>query len=239
MPLDLSRIQAICFDIDGTLRDTDDQYALRLAHWLWPVRAVLPYKNPLLLARWAVMALESPGNLGFELADRLGLDGHLDRLSSGLHIRRHARPSPASLIIEGVSEMLEWLAPRYSLAVITARGEHITRCFLDEFALRPYFMVVATGLTCRHTKPFPDPLLYVAGRMGVAPGNCLMVGDTSVDIVMGRAAGAQTVGVLCGFGEESELLRKGADVILKRTPDLVDLLGETNDGQSGVAGDPI
>ena len=38
--------------------------------------------------------------------------------------------------------------------------------------------------------------------MGVAPRDCLMIGDTTIDIRTGRAAGAQTVGVLCGFGTE-------------------------------------
>jgi phosphoglycolate phosphatase len=51
-----------------------------------------------------------------------------------------------------------------------------------------------------------------------------MIGDTTVDILAGRSAGAQTVGVLCGFGEEPELRRLGADLILERTPLLADFL---------------
>ena len=53
-----------------------------------------------------------------------------------------------------------------------------------------------------------------------------MVGDTSVDIRAGKAAGAQTVGVLCGFGEESELRGQHADMILSMTAELVHGLGE-------------
>ena len=56
------------------------------------------------------------------------------------------------------------------------------------------------------------------------PEACLMVGDTSVDIRAGRKAGAQTVGVLCGFGEQKELRRQGADAILPSTADLAQLL---------------
>jgi phosphoglycolate phosphatase-like HAD superfamily hydrolase len=56
--------------------------------------------------------------------------------------------------------------------------------------------------------------------MRVAPENCLMIGDTTVDIRAGRSAGAQSVGVLCGFGEEDELRRMGADEILKSTAEL-------------------
>jgi phosphoglycolate phosphatase len=51
-----------------------------------------------------------------------------------------------------------------------------------------------------------------------------MVGDTSVDMRAGKAAGAQTVGVLCGFGEQAELLRSGADMLLMSTAGLPDLL---------------
>ena len=41
MPLDVQKIQAICFDVDGTIRDTDDQYMHALAHWLYPFRHLL------------------------------------------------------------------------------------------------------------------------------------------------------------------------------------------------------
>jgi len=51
-----------------------------------------------------------------------------------------------------------------------------------------------------------------------------MVGDTTADIIAGKSAGLKTVGVLCGFGERTELERAGADLILNSTADLADLL---------------
>jgi phosphoglycolate phosphatase len=59
--------------------------------------------------------------------------------------------------------------------------------------------------------------------MGVQPAECLMIGDTTVDIRAGKSAGAQTIGVLCGFGEEPELRQLGADLILRSTSDLDEL----------------
>jgi phosphoglycolate phosphatase len=53
-----------------------------------------------------------------------------------------------------------------------------------------------------------------------------MIGDTTVDMRAGKAAGAQTLGVLCGFGEEPELRQLGADFILKSTSDLPQLFTE-------------
>ena len=87
-----------------------------------------------------------------------------------------------------------------------------------------YLDHVITGQSAEHTKPYPDPILLAAHKMGVKPEECLMIGDTTVDMRAGKSAGAQTVGVLCGFGEEPELIKKGADKILKSTPDLIDLL---------------
>lgn len=53
-----------------------------------------------------------------------------------------------------------------------------------------------------------------------------MVGDTTVDILAGRSAGAQTLGVLCGFGAEPELRKAGADEIAANPTGLAKILFE-------------
>ena len=60
--------------------------------------------------------------------------------------------------------------------------------------------------------------------MKVLPEQCVMIGDTTVDIRAGKSAGAQTIGVLCGFGQEPELVQLGADLILKATPEVAGVL---------------
>ena len=110
------------------------------------------------------------------------------------------------------------------MAVVSARDENGTMAFLDHFDLTQYFDVIMTGLSAEHTKPYPDPVLLAAQKMSVPPESCLMIGDTTVDIRAGKSAGAQTVGVLCGFGEEAELKKLGADEILSDTPKLADML---------------
>jgi phosphoglycolate phosphatase len=51
-----------------------------------------------------------------------------------------------------------------------------------------------------------------------------MVGDTTVDIIAGRSAGAQTAALLCGFGNQDELERAGADIIVEGPLQLADFL---------------
>jgi HAD superfamily hydrolase (TIGR01509 family) len=223
MPIELARIQAICFDVDGTLSDTDDVWTEQLAERLRPLAKLLPRRDPHTYARKLIMAAETPGNLAYTLLDWANLDAPLARLYGFLARRKRARAGSYRLM-DSVDRMLPALARQYRLAVISANNESNTLNFLETFNLRRHFTCVATALTCAHTKPFPDPVRWAAAQMGVRPEACLMVGDTTVDIRAGRSAGAQTVGLLCGFGEEAELRRAGADLIMGHTSELAHLL---------------
>jgi phosphoglycolate phosphatase-like HAD superfamily hydrolase len=218
MPLDFDRIKALCFDVDGTLNDTDDQFAEKVKTFLNPMK-VLPFVNRDKVARRFVMWAEAPANALLGYADRIGLDDMAAFLVEWMNRHRPRRPKNFKLI-DGVAEMLNELDGHYPMAVVSARDEYSTREFLNQFELTRHFTCIVTAQTCRHTKPYPDPLLWAAQRMGVLPESCLMIGDTTVDIRAGRSAGAQTIGVLCGFGEEEELRRMGADEILKSTAEL-------------------
>ena len=110
------------------------------------------------------------------------------------------------------------------MSVVSARDDIGTLRFLDQFDLTKFFDAIVTGLSTAHTKPYPDPILFAAKKMGVEPKECLMIGDTTVDMRAGKSAGAQTVGVLCGFGEEEELVRLGADIIVESTAKLDQIL---------------
>lgn len=220
MPLDVSQIKAICFDVDGTLNDTDDLYVQKVSKFLPPSL----FRDPSHTARRFVMWIEAPGNALLGLADRLGLDDEMVAVIDWFS--RHRRHSDKKfLIVPGVDAMLEKLRGRYPMSVVSARDEKGTLAFLEQYDLVRYFDVIVTGLSAQHTKPYPDPVLLAAKKMNTPPENCLMIGDTTVDIRAGKAAGAQTVGVLCGFGEEPELRMIGADEIIANTPRLLELLG--------------
>jgi HAD superfamily hydrolase (TIGR01549 family) len=224
MSLDVSRIKAICFDVDGTLSDTDDQWVERFEMLFTPFRKLLVGHDPHHTARVVVMGVETPGNLMLYFLDILRLDGHFANLYSFLAQKLKLVQRKEFLIVEGTLEVLQSLLPYYPMAVVSARDAKSTQAFLDQFQLNPFFSTVATSQTCTYTKPFPDPILKVAKDMGVLPEECLMIGDTTVDIRAGRSAGAQTVGVLCGFGSEDELQRAGADLILPSPLDVLKYL---------------
>lgn len=225
MPLHVSRIRALCFDVDGTLSDTDDMMVAQLAMLLYPFHFLFPKKDLIRVARGIVMEAEAPANLLVGIPDLIGLDDEIFALRDWLVRQEKMKTRPFQLI-PGTREMLETLSQRYPLAIVSARDTRTTMQFLHQFTLAQYFTCIATAQTCVHTKPYPDPILWAAKEMDMPTEACLMVGDTSVDMRAGKAAGTQTVGVLCGFGEEAELHKDGADMILSLTADLVQILEE-------------
>jgi len=166
---------------------------------------------------------ETPGNWLLEMADRLNLDPHL-----AAFLDRRASEKEASLenfpAIAGVLPMLEALSGQFPLAIVSARNEVTTHHFLRLNQLEGFFPVVVTSQTCPRTKPFADPLLYAAEQLAIPIENCLMIGDTVTDIRAAKAAGAQSLSVLCGFGLENELRRAGTQEILASTNELASFL---------------
>ncbi|MCD6356449.1 MAG: HAD family hydrolase [Anaerolineaceae bacterium] len=221
MALQAQRIKAVLFDIDGTLSDSDNLLVQQVERALTLV--FRSKRKRLAVARRLAMAIESPFNSLYHLADRFNLDRLIIRLLNWISKKKIHREKNY-WIIPGVKRLLEDLFSKYALGVISAGNERTTLAFLRQFNLEKYFKVIVSSQTCLYTKPFPDPLLYAAEKLAVEPEACLMVGDTTVDIKAAKLAGMQALGVLCGFGRRDELERAGADQILTTTADLKTLL---------------
>jgi HAD superfamily hydrolase (TIGR01549 family) len=222
MSFQIEKVKAILFDIDGTLSDTDDHMVRQLARFLTPFFPDADRKKA--FARWMVMAAESPGNYLYNLADRFALDSAMIRVMQRMTKNQQHRLK-VYWLIPGVKDMLQSLA-RYPMGIVSARDAQTTMAFLRQFDLERFFDVIVTSQTCRYTKPFPDPLFYASNALDIPPENCLMVGDTTVDMKAAQLAGMQAAGVLCGFGREKELLRAGADVILSSSVALTKLFAD-------------
>jgi phosphoglycolate phosphatase-like HAD superfamily hydrolase len=217
MTIPFDQIEAIFFDLDGTLVDTDDKAVERWERHLRPFFRHRAHN----LARWLMMKVETPGNMLITLLDWLHLDRPLMGFTDKLRRRRGVYPADEFRLIPGVAEALLTLAPHYQLGLITTRS----RYHIDQFLLRfpeiaPLFQVTCGLQDTRYLKPSPQPVLFAAEKLNLAPEKCVMVGDTTVDVLSARRAGAWAVGVLCGFGEREELDRCGAQLLLDSTAEM-------------------
>ncbi|WP_018922897.1 HAD family hydrolase [Salsuginibacillus kocurii] len=82
-------------------------------------------------------------------------------------------------------------------AVVTADDTAIAEKHLEALSLHSKFQAVIGADQVQRAKPEPDMLLKACEELGVAPENCLMIGDTNSDMKTGRSAGTKAaVGVV-------------------------------------------
>lgn len=104
----------------------------------------------------------------------------------------------------GIKEVVAWCREQgWKTAVVTTKGEFEADLLLRNLGARELFDAVVGDDDVRALKPHPAPVLEACRRIGAAPTDAVMVGDTSYDVDAGRAAGCQTIGVAWGHGGSS------------------------------------
>ena len=166
--LNIQKVRVLCFDVDGTLSDTDDYYADKFSARFQRLPRFM-VRDPERAARRLVMWSESPGNALLGLSDTIGLDRPIITLIDFIY-RHRKKKWRQFLVVPGVQEMLARLKGRYPMVIVSARDEDSTMTFLQEFDLVKYFDVVVSVLSARHTKPYPDPILLAAHKNGSRAG---------------------------------------------------------------------
>ena len=232
-------IQAVAFDLDGTLVDSIPDLAaaanamrVELGMSELPHEVVQSYVGDgmaslvhrTLSADYAGVADEALWQQGFPIFMR-----HYAH-----NIVNATRPYPET---ETGLELLKTLG--LPLAVITNKNETLAVKLLQDLGLADYFSIIIGGDTLPERKPSPAPLQHVAEVLGVAPENMLMVGDSHNDFLAAKAAGCPSVGVSFGYGDMAELSRDEAtkpDFIINKLPEIYETLrGKQSDVNFQVA----
>lgn len=124
---------------------------------------------------------------------------------------------PAITVFPGVEEVLAALSARgVPMAVASSRGQHSLEGLMHHLGLDRYIPLSSVfGVeTAARPKPAPDILYVILGKLGVKPEEALVVGDTTFDIEMGRAAGCYTCGVSYGNQSAGQLAGASPNYLL-------------------------
>lgn len=123
-------------------------------------------------------------------------------------------------LFAGVREFLEavYRDGRW-MAMATGKSRAGALRIIAEHDLAGYFATIRTGDLCQ-PKPHPEMLLQILDELGLSADRAVMVGDTTFDVEMARAAGMRAVGVGWGAHEADELAEAGAELVVERLPDL-------------------
>jgi phosphoglycolate phosphatase len=131
-----------------------------------------------------------------------------------------SRPDFEEPLYPGVHEALGALeASGFLLGVATGKGRRGLERTLDHHHLLNRFVTVQTSDSAPG-KPHPAMLERAMAETGVEPRSCVMIGDTTFDVLMARAARTRAVGVGWGYHAAAELTAAGADTIVAAYPEL-------------------
>lgn len=203
-------VDAVLFDLDGTLADTAPDLgnalnALRADANLDPVP--LEALRPLTSAGtrgmlWGGFQLR-PSDAAYAQHATRFLDHYAQRLCVG------------SCIFPAMVSVLDALeAANIPWGVVTNKPHCFTAPLLEALGLADRAGCIVSGDSTPHPKPAPDPLLLACELIRTAPQRTLYVGDDLRDIDAGRAAGMPTVAAAWGYlGLDTPITEWGADWI--------------------------
>lgn len=219
-------IEAVIFDLDGTLLNTLNDIANSanavLADWNCPVHSVETYADLVgdgltNLARKALpISRRSPAQIqAFVNAYRQQ------------YVRRW---NETSTWYPGIPELLNGLnAHGIPLAILSNKNDDFTKVCVSSYFSSIPFREVRGAQAGVPLKPDPQSALAIARSLGVRPARCLFVGDSEIDMHTATNAEMISVGVLWGYRSRATLEAAGAAFLLNNPGELMQLVsGDPN-----------
>lgn len=211
----------VIFDVDGTLVDSQNHIVASMSTAFGTVGLPLPEREtllgvvglslPLALARLAPQAPES--------TVRTMVEAYKETFGA----TRMAQDAP---LYPGAMEVLHRLRdePGTALGIATGKSRRGLDHMMDIYGLHGMFQT--TQVADDHpSKPHPAMLLAALDATGHSAAEAVMIGDTSYDIEMARAAGLHAIGVSWGYHRREVLQAAGAHLVIDSYADLPAALG--------------
>jgi phosphoglycolate phosphatase len=209
---------AILYDMDGTLVDSRQDIGLAFRKALRLVSTTPPPTVLAIASHIGKPLTEMVYDLGYRLSPAQ-LDRFLQtyRRYYAAHCARHTRPYPH---VETTLRALVSLP----LGVVTTKFQEQAETILRQLELRAFFRHVQGGTPGLRLKPAPDTVLVALEALQCPPEQALLVGDTTADILAGKAAGVRTCAVTYGFGNIEDLRRCQPDYCIDGFAELLGLV---------------
>jgi phosphoglycolate phosphatase len=212
-------VQAVLFDLDGTLLDSaPDLYAALVAQCAEegvPAPAYARVREVVSRGSRAIL------RCAFAACGESAIDALVPRYLE-LYQRVMAQQTGA---FEGVDDLLARIeAQGLRWGIVTNKPGFLTDELVERIGWADRASAVVSGDTLPVKKPDPAPVLLACEDAGVVPARCLFVGDDRRDVQAGAAAGLYTVAVSWGYLDGGDPHTWGADAVIDQPSDLADLL---------------
>ena len=200
-------IKLAIFDLDGTLVDAFPAIADSINHML--KKMGYASVSPRMVKRsvgWGVDTLVK----NFVPQDKVAEALAIFRKHHDVRLRGHIK------LLSGVKTLLPFLKARGCvMAIASNRPSQFCHIILKALDIDHYFDHVICGDAVKRAKPYPDMVRAILRASGFSPCQAIYVGDMSVDIECGRAAGVFTAAVPTGTCTRSEILAAKPDIFIE------------------------
>jgi HAD superfamily hydrolase (TIGR01509 family) len=182
------RVQAVVFDMDGLLVDTESMFR----DVLMEVSRRRGVHFPLEVFQ-RMIGLQGPANRAVVM-DHFGADFDFDPWIAEAWEMAHACTAVGVAVKDGVVELLDYLdAAGIPRAIATSSGHPSVKRTLGPSGLLERFQTIVAGGDYARGKPAPDPFLTAAERLGVDAAACLALEDSHNGVRAAHAAGMMTI----------------------------------------------
>ncbi|SRR5258708_7552898 len=208
-------ITVILFDIDGTLLDTSEFILQATEHALSTLGKPIPDRS--------VMSKNVGKAFHDYYSSITGPGEHVEKLMK-LHRSFQLVNLNLAKSFSGAFEVLKKLHKKgYKIAAVTTRSKKTSSQTLEDCGILSFFDVVISGEDAHALKPDPAPLLLALERLGEAPEQTVMIGDSHLDIEAGKNAGTKTIRATYGFHKD-KLHDPEPDFFIDNINDLLKIL---------------
>ena len=182
-------IDTVVFDLDGVIADSEqvwddvrEQLALeRGGAWHEGAQADM-------------MGMSSPEWSRY-MHERIGLPESPEEINDEVVGRLLERYREALPLVDGAVDAVRRLAAAFTLGVASSSNRSVIEVVLERAGIAELFAAVVSSEEVARGKPAPDVYLEAARRLGVEPGTCAAVEDSSNGIRAAHAAGMRVLAV--------------------------------------------
>lgn len=213
-------MRLVVFDLDGTLINSEALIIETVRESFAAVGQAIP-SDAAIRSISGITAREAMGILAPGV-DEDSIDAILNSYRTHYQQRAGLAREP---LFDGALAALDRLQaqPETILAVATGKGHAGAITLLERHDIIDRFNSIQTPA---HNRGKPDPQMIETAmeRAGIGREATVMIGDTSHDMKMARAAGVKALGVAWGYHTVPELEAAGAHIVIDRMDDLVDTI---------------
>jgi len=220
-PLAFSGVEAVLFDLDGTLIDSAPDLGLA-ANKMRTDRGL----DPLPQSHYRPFVGSGARGMIFVAFELEPGQAEFDELTKEFFCNYEVGLRQLTELFPGVQQMVDAVVlSGLKWGVVTNKAARFTAPLTQMMPVFKSAGVVVSGDSTPHSKPHPAPLLFAARQLGIAADKCVYVGDDERDIVAGKAAGMQTVAAAYGYlGQDADHRKWAADATINTPLELLSLL---------------